>query len=164
VGDPGGAHEGRRVSHRGLTDDVIAILEPLPRFRKGDFVFSTTFGTKPVNGFSKGKQRLDRRLLRSWRALARSRGEDRRRAQNRPFVIHDIRRSVRAGLSALPGVSDLVRELVIAHTKPGLHKVYDQHAYLDEKRRALELWAAKLGSIVEPLSASANVVSIAAAG
>jgi hypothetical protein len=44
---------------------------------------------------------------------------------------------------------DLVRELVIAHAKPGLHKVYDQFAYLGEKRKALELWAAKLKSILE---------------
>jgi integrase len=143
-----------------LTDDVIAVLESLPRFRKGDYVFSTTFGAKPVNGFSKAKERVDRCMLRSWRALARARGEDRRRVQIRPWVIHDIRRSVRTGLSALP-VPDLVRELVIAHTKPGLHKVYDQHAYLDEKRQALELWAARLRSIVTP--PPSNVVPFAGA-
>jgi hypothetical protein len=52
-------------------------------------------------------------------------------------------------ISALP-VPDLVRELVIAHTKPGLHKVYDQHAYIDEKRHALELWAKRLRDIISP--------------
>ncbi len=56
---------------------------------------------------------------------------------------------MRTALSGLP-VPDLVAELVIAHAKPGLHKVYDQHAYRDEKRRALDLWATKLISIVEP--------------
>ena len=45
-------------------------------------------------------------------------------------------------------IPDLVRELVIAHAKPGLHKVYDQYAYLDEKRQALELWAARLRAII----------------
>jgi len=44
---------------------------------------------------------------------------------------------------------DLVRELVIADAKPGLHKVYDQFAFLDEKREALELWAARLKNIIE---------------
>jgi len=63
--------------------------------------------------------------------------------------LHDLRRSMRTGLSALP-VTDMVRELVIAHTKRGLHKVYDQFGYLDEKREALTLWAARLRSIVEP--------------
>jgi len=144
-----------------LSDDVLDILKLLPRFKRGDHLFSTTFGLKPVNGFSKAKQRLDRHMLRSWRALARTRGEDRRKAQLKPFVIHDIRRSVRTGLSALP-VPDLVRELVIAHTKPGLHKVYDQHAYEAEKRHALELWAARLRNIVEP--PAPNVVPLAARG
>ena len=57
--------------------------------------------------------------------------------------------SSRSHLSALP-VEDLVRELVIAHARPGLHKVYDQHAYQDEKRRCLELWEARLLPIVDP--------------
>jgi len=57
-------------------------------------------------------------------------------------------------------IPEMVRELVIAHAKPGLHKVYDQFAYLEEKRQALELWAARLRSIVE--SAPANVVQLPA--
>jgi integrase len=142
-----------------LSDDVIAILKSLPRFKKGDHVVSTTFGAKPVNGFSKAKERLEKRMLRSWRALGRLSGKDFRETQVDPWVIHDIRRTMRTGLSALP-VSDLVRELVIAHTKPGLHKVYDQHAYEAEKRHALDLWAARLRSIVTP--ATGNVVPLSA--
>jgi hypothetical protein len=65
------------------------------------------------------------------------------------WVIHDLRRTMRTHLSALP-VQDLVRELVIGHSKPGLHKVYDQHAYQDEKRRCLDLWEKRLLLIVEP--------------
>jgi hypothetical protein len=85
-------------------------------------------------------------------------------AKLQPFVIHDIRRTMRTGLSALP-VPDLVRELVIAHARPGLHKVYDLHAYEAEKRQALELWAARLRSIVDPpapppTAESANVVRL----
>jgi hypothetical protein len=71
--------------------------------------------------------------------------------------IHDIRRTVRTHLSALP-LADLVRGLVIAHAKPGLHKVYDQHAYLEEKRHSLELEAARLRAIIE--LAPDNVLSI----
>ncbi len=118
-----------------LTDDAIAVLKSLPRFTKGDHLFSTDFGVKPVNGFSKAKERLDKEIAAELRGKAE------------PFVIHDIRRTMRTGLSALP-VPDLVRELVIAHTKPGLHKVYDLHAYEDEKRHALTLWAARLRGIV----------------
>jgi hypothetical protein len=42
-----------------------------------------------------------------------------------------------------------------------MQRVYDAHAYLDEKREALELWAAVLRQIVEPPPAS-NVVPIRA--
>ena len=38
-----------------LTDDVITIIESLPRFDKGDHLFSTTHGARSVNGFSKAK-------------------------------------------------------------------------------------------------------------
>jgi integrase len=120
-----------------LTDDTVALLEALPRFNNGDYVFSTTFGAKPVNGFSKGKVRLDY-------AMAAELG-----GAVDEFVIHDIRRTMRTGLSALP-IPDLVRELVIAHSQPGLHKVYDQHSYRAEKLHALNLWAARLRSIVNP--------------
>jgi len=132
-----------------LTDEVMAILKSLPRFQRGEYLFSTTFGKSPVNGFSKAKVALDK-------AMAAGLGV----AKVDPFVIHDIRRSMRTGLSALP-VPDLVRELVIGHAKPGLHKVYDQHRYTDEKRHALELWAKRLRDIIEP--APANVVELQSA-
>ena len=54
-----------------LTDDAISVLETLPRFKRGDHLFSTNFGKQPVNGFSKAKTRLDREMLRSWRAIGR---------------------------------------------------------------------------------------------
>jgi integrase len=117
-----------------LVDEVCMLLATLPRFKHGDYVFSTAFGAKPVAGFSGFKEQLDRLMG---------------AALTEPFVLHDIRRSMRTHLSALP-ITDMVRELVIAHAQPRLHKVYDQHAYLDEKRHALELWAARLQMIVNP--------------
>lgn len=133
-----------------LSDDAVAMLKELPTFKSGDYLFSTTFGKAPVNGFSKSKIRLDEKMFGILR-------EHDRKAKLPDFVIHDVRRTVRTGLSAIPGISDLVRELVIGHTKPGLHKVYDQHAYLDEKRHALDAWAVRLRGIVEPPAANSNV-------
>jgi integrase len=121
-----------------LSDAAIEILQSLPRFERGDHLFSTTFGTKAVNGFSKAKDALDR-------AMRAELGRE-----PAPFCLHDIRRSVRTQLSAIPGISDLVRELVIAHARPGLHKVYDLHSYESEKRHALDAWAARLLAIVNP--------------
>ena len=134
-----------------LSDDAVALLNGLPRFNGGDFLFSTTVGQKPVNGFSKAKGRQDAKML----AILRMQDAE---AELPDFVIHDIRRTVRTGFSAIPGISDLVRELVIAHTRPGLHRVYDLFAYAEEKRQALDAWAMRLRSIVEP--PPANVVEM----
>ena len=50
-------------------------------------------------------------------------------------------------------------EAVLGHVAPGIVGVYDQYNYFDEKRRALEAWAAKLHSIAEPTPAD-NVVPL----
>ena len=144
-----------------LSDDATAIIELLPRFNKGPYLFSTTFGAKPVNGFGKAKTSLDNVMLAE---LRNSKFDAAAGAGSKlePFVIHDIRRTMRTGLSALP-VPDLVRELVIAHTKPGLHRVYDQYAYLEEKRHALDLWAAQLRTTVKPPAATViNIIRASA--
>jgi hypothetical protein len=84
-----------------------------------------------VTGFGKAKARLDTLCgVSSW-------------------VLHDLRRTARTHFSA-PPVQDLVRELVIAHARPGLHAVYDQHSYRDEKLEWLRVWEARLAGIVAP--------------
>ena len=126
---PASRMKGNRLHAVPLCGDALGMLESLPRFNGGQFVFTTTSGEKPVNGFSKAKTRIDALSgVAEWK-------------------FHDLRRTVRTHFSALP-VQDIVRELVIAHAKPGLHKVYDQHAYLAEKRECLELWEARLRGIL----------------
>lgn len=115
-----------------LTREAMAILELLPRFAKGDYIFSTSYGAKPVKGFAKAKERLDELM-----------------GTSKPFVIHDLRRTVRTRLASLQ-VPDTIAEMVIGQGKKGIQRVYDQHTYEAEMRKALELWAAKLCSIVEP--------------
>jgi integrase len=132
-----------------LSDDAVAVLTS-PRF-DGDYVFSIQSGARPVAAFSEYKRRYDAEILKALK-------EHDPKAKLAHFVIHDLRRTVRTHLSAIPNISDLVRELVIGHTKPELHKVYDQYAYLDEKRFALDAWAGRLRSIVEP--PPANVVAL----
>jgi integrase len=126
-----------------LSAEAMTVLAALPRFDRGDHLFSSTFGAKPINGFSAAKARLDGLMA------------ERLPGAPAGFVLHDLRRSTRTHLSALP-IPDLVRELVIAHAKPGMHRVYDLFAYIDEKRSAMDLWASRLRSIVEP----ANVIPL----
>ncbi len=132
-----------------LTTELLEILEGLPRFKKGKFLFSTTAGRSPTWIGTKIKARLDRRMLLTLRALAKRRGDDPNEVKLPHFVNHDIRRTVRSHLSRLK-VTEGAREVVLAHARPGIKGTYDLHDYLDEKREALELWAARLREIVEP--------------
>jgi integrase len=142
-----------------ITDALATVLNDIPRFNGGTYVFSTTNGESAVWMGSKIKKGLDRRMLLTLRALARMRGEDQNSVELLPFVNHDIRRTVRSRLSRLK-VTEEAREAVLAHARPGIKGVYDLHDYLDEKREALELWAARLREMTQP--APANVVHIRA--
>ena len=138
-----------------LSQAMVELLTELRERRgPGDFVFSTTFGERPISGFSKVKARLDKLIA------------DAREAEGlpplAPWTIHDIRRAVRTGLGAIPSVPHDIRELVIAHVPPALVQTYDLHAYRDEKRQALTLWSERLARIVEPPPAGTNVMPLRA--
>jgi integrase len=109
-----------------LTESVLDILHSLPRFTGGDHLFSTTFGEKPVWIGSKIKARVDALM-----------------GDPPPWTNHDIRRTVRSGLSRLK-ISEEAREAVLAHVRPGVKGVYDRYEYLDEKREALTLWSERV--------------------
>jgi len=83
------------------------------------------------------------------------------KAAARPFSPHDLRSTARSYLAEL-GVDVLVAERCLNHSLGGLIAVYDQHDYLLERRRALELWASHLQAIesgrnsnVEPMRRAA---------
>jgi integrase len=128
-----------------LTSDMVALLEGLPRFKRGEHVFSTTAGEKPTMITDKVKQRLDA-------LMAQELG-----AKSKPWVIHDLRRTARSHLAALR-IPDHVAEMVLGHGRKGLQRIYDRHRYQDELREALTLWSARLRDIIEP--PPANVVEI----
>lgn len=64
----------------------------------------------------------------------------------RRFTPHDLRSTCRSHLGAL-GIDVLIAERCLNHSLGGLVAVYDKHDYLTERRRALDLWAAKLAGI-----------------
>ncbi|MBY3054473.1 site-specific integrase [Rhizobium leguminosarum] len=137
-----------------LSDDAIALIGKLPTFDgedSGDFLFSTTNGKKPINGFSRAKAALDEAMLAELKKLDP-------KAKLPEWVFHDVRRTVRTRLSGLRINSD-VAELVIGHGKTGLRRVYDQHEFESEMREALDRWAAELKRIVSPMPPE-NVISI----
>ena len=125
-----------------LVPEIRMLIDTLPpRGKGGDYVFSNCGGLLPIQGFTLIKQRLD--------ALMKADLE----AQGLEFedfdLSRDVRRTVRTQLSKLRIASE-VCEAILAHAKPGLHKVYNLHEFQDEKAEALQLWHAKLRTIVEP--------------
>ena len=57
------------------------------------------------------------------------------------FDLHDLRRTMRTGLSRL-GVSTETAELTLGHSRPELERLYNRDGAGDALRQAFELWAA----------------------
>ncbi len=109
-----------------LTDGMKELLKVTPV--KG-FVLSLTGGEKPYGNLVKPKRKLDK--------ISGVKG----------WTLHDVRRTVRTGLSRL-GVRPDIAERVIGHSVGGkLGETYDAYSYRKEKLEALELWERHVLSI-----------------
>lgn len=108
------------------------------------YVFSTgRRGDAPISGFNKLKLQLDKHILE-----ARQKADPAAKPMAE-WRLHDLRRTVRSGLSRLR-VPPHVAERVLAHVPGGIQRVYDRHEYRDEKRQALDAWAAYVDALVNP--------------
>jgi integrase len=124
-----------------LSAPARALLETLPRFAGGDFVFSTD-GHKHVSTWSNAKERID--------ALVKI----------EPWRLHDFRRSVATGLQRL-GVNLQVIEAILGHvggSRSGIVAVYQRHSFEREARAALEAWGRHVLGLVE--GKTENVVQL----
>ena len=132
-----------RIHDVPLSGPVLAILENMPRF-EGDFVFSTTGGQKPINGFSKAKVRLSAVMM------ARRRKLDSAAEEMDPWTVPDLRRSAATGM-AKANVPPHVLAAILGHSPGrtmGISAVYIRHRYLEERRQALESWGAYVLDLV----------------
>jgi integrase len=113
-----------------LSRQAVALLKSQMRI-SDRFVFS--YDTKPFNGFSKSKARLDAACgVQNW-------------------TIHDLRRTVASGMVKL-GVSLVVIEKVLNHVSgslDGIVGVYQRHEFAEEKRAALQKWANHIEKLVK---------------
>jgi integrase len=139
---------------------ALSILAETPE--AGDHVFATRApqgggaSTTPISGWSKAKARLDTLALDELKRLA---GDG---AALPDWHLYDLRRTCATHLARL-GVERTVISKVLNHAEGGVTQVYDRYAYEAEKRRALDLWGARLAAIVEGGNAG-NVVHLAARG
>jgi integrase len=116
-----------------LTDWALEELQALKRMaaaKRSPWVL-------PANG---GAQHIDPKQL--TRGIAKCQARFKKQGIE-AFVLHDLRRTCRTGLSRLK-VEPHVAERVLNHAQETIAGTYDRHAYLDEKRAALEKWAAHL--------------------
>jgi integrase len=134
---PAGRYKNKRDQAVPLTPVVEAELTQ--RGRHTGFIFSRD-GRRPIGNLSTLKRKLDA-------VVAAKHGKPLPQWQT-----HDLRRTARTLLSRA-GVSSDIAERVLGHALPGVRGTYDRHAYLTEKREALEKLAAQLERILHPEAA-----------
>jgi integrase len=131
-----------------LTPLALEIIKSLPE--TGEYLFRAEIGgaDRPVTGFQRAKNRLDALILDARRQAIQAAGGDPSEAVPMDaWRLHDLRRSMRTGLSALR-LDPETCERVIGHIPPGVRRVYDLHAYRREKAEVLAAWSARLRRIV----------------
>lgn len=124
-----------------LAEPVREILRAIPRVPKRDLVFTTT-GQNPISGFSKAKAALDADIEVARAKAAAEAGVEPEALT--PWRLHDFRRTGVSTMAAL-GIDSIVADKILAH-KPaklkGVAAVYQRHEFANERRLALEAWAA----------------------
>lgn len=128
---PAASYKTKRPHVFPLSAPAWALVEALPKWNGGEFLFTTTSGERPVSGFSKSKARLDKKIAEK---AAKAELEP-----MQPWTLHDIRRSVATHMARL-GVAQEHIERVLGHVVAGVAGTYNRYSYLDEKRAALEAW------------------------
>jgi integrase len=101
---------------------------------------------RPYNDFHNAKRRLDQAC-----------GVTR-------WTLHDLRRTVATNLQKI-GIRLEVTESILNHvggSRGGIVGVYQRHTWSDEKRAALDAWAARLLAVAEGRRAPSNVTPIGA--
>jgi integrase len=79
-----------------------------------------------------------------------------------PFTLHDLRRTAATGMAAI-GIAHHVVDRILNHAEgkiSGIAAIYNRHAYLNERKTALERWAGHVLDLSNPGSTSLNVVQL----
>ncbi len=117
-----------------LTDAAVAEFKILKKLAgKSRFVFPDDEGLQPAN------PKLITRSVARCQTTWKKKGVE-------AFTPHDLRRTCRTGLARLK-IAPHIAERVLNHAQEKIPGTYDVHDYLDEKRDALEKWAAHLAEI-----------------
>jgi integrase len=118
-----------------LSSRAVNVLRGIPDTASA-FVFSTT-GKKPVSGFSKMKNKLDRLSgITDWR-------------------LHDFRRTMVSAMVDL-GIDATTADRCLNHTGAAtmstVQRVYQRSDLLDSRRRAMDAWEVWVTPLIQPNS------------
>ena len=134
-----------RIHDVPLSGPVLELLERLPRF-EGEYVWTTTSGEKPINGFGKAFKRINAAIL-------EARKKDNPQAKPiEDWKVHDLRRSAATHM-AKANVPPHVLAAILNHSPGrtmGISAVYIRHKYASERREALEAWAGHVMELAKP--------------
>ncbi|WP_293951386.1 tyrosine-type recombinase/integrase [Sneathiella sp.] len=117
-----------------LSEAALEIINSQSKIDKSDFIFPSSRSPEenPASGLSKAKRNLDDASgVNNWR-------------------YHDLRRTAASGMARL-GIAPHVVEKILNHVSGsfgGVAGIYNRFGYEDEKRHALDSWAAALDRIV----------------
>ena len=149
-----------------LSGLAVEIIEALPRFAResnggegksvgSDFALTTT-GESAISGISRAKERLDNRMLERLRAELAEAGEDSKEAAVGEWTLHDLRRTATTGMAKLSITPHVIDRILnhVSGTIRGVAAVYNRHAYLDERKAALDAWSRYVESLVRPVEAN----------
>jgi len=150
--------ETRTKNHRAhivpLAQEAGAILASIERRENRDFVFGRRKGS--FSGWGKAKVELDARIAAVRQAVGIKKPMP-------SWVLHDLRRSFVTHLNehklALPHVIEAIVNHVSGHLA-GVAGIYNKAQYLDERRRALDLWGKHLTAL--EAGGQSNVIALTA--
>jgi integrase len=154
---PAEATKNGRVHDVPLSEAAIETIKDLPRFTKGDYLFTTTSGAKPINAFSKAKTRLDDAILNLRKESAIAAGVKVDKVKNlEAWTWHDIRRTSTTLMA--PTVPVHVLSAILNHSLGklmGITKIYNRYSYMPERREALQKWSEFVLSLTDESAAKA---------
>jgi integrase len=134
--------EARSKNHRSNTIPLsdLAIEELPPRTGTDTYVFKAQRTGEALKNWDYGQTKL-------LETMTRLRG-----AEQKHFTMHDLRRTVSTSLAKMR-VRQEVTERILNHRAgvvSGVAGIYNQYDYADEVANALQAWANKIKSLIDP--------------
>lgn len=138
-----------------LAPEAVAILQAAPR--RHDLVFSTN-GKRPLSGFGKLKERINRTINTAREADGLEPMEQ--------WTLHDLRRTLVTGMNeigTLPHIVEAVVNHVSGAAKAGVAGTYNHAKYEKPCRIALKAWERHLMAIVTGVEPDSNITDLTSA-